>query len=561
MQRRNLMAAGLAPEDIDRRLADFRSLDFSSTTSGMPRARTLSDGRIVVDPQLAFDPAAWDAAVDGSNASDVEKENAKYYRTQLRDELAAQIISPLRSASPEFAESLEAGRATRTPGEIVEEFKRKNSGAFSNLWDQFGIALSQGKAQAGKSLMGVVRMATFDTLPGNLGEGFADDAQWHAQRRAALGGGQWAGDLTSTIVGTLPAVGVGMGTGSFPAMLATAGGQTAGDTFVTARQAGWSPLEAAGAALTQGGVEMGITAAFGKTGIESVTGGASSQGLVRRVITQGAQEVPEEVAITMLQAPVNEALQPGSSADLPQQMLDTAWQSFAIGGGVAALNGKPSEPQPKPAPGATAATAAPAAEPALDMDALRAELKAIAFEDGGDVGGEAPAPKEPTIWKPTEPEPPAPPAAVAPDEAFARATSFPRGLLPFVTPEEAGAVMAAKEGQMQLVAVQGLMRRASERKAAADATAAPSPAPEAPAPPTEQAPPAAPEAPATAPAETAPAVEVNPETLEVEVQMFGDRGKLDTPKKMIAIEAEKALRAREAMLRNLMDCIGKAYGR
>jgi hypothetical protein len=56
-------------------------------------------------------------------------------------------------------------------------------------------------------------------------------------------------------------------------------------------------------------------------------------------------------------------------------------------------------------------------------------------------------------------------------------------------------------------------------------------------------------------------VEVNPDTLEVEVQMFGDRGKLDTPKKMIAIEAEKALRAREAMLRNLMDCIEKAYGR
>lgn len=482
MQRRNLQMAGLAPEDINRRLEDFKALDFSASTRGMPRARTLSDGRLVVDPALAFDPAAWNAAVDGSSASDVEKENAKYYRTQLREELAQQIVSPLRSASPEFAAALEKGRATRSVGELVEDFKRTNSGTFSNLWDQFGIALSQGKAQLGKSLMGAARMATFDMLPGNLGEGFADDAQWHAQRRAALGGGQWAGDLTATVVGTLPAVAVGAGTSSFPAMLATAGGQTAGDTFVSARQAGWSPLEAAGAALVQGGIETGITAAFGKTGIESVAAGASEKGLVRRVLTEGAAEIPEEVSITALQAPVNEAIQPGSSADLPQQLLDTAWQSAVIGGGVAALNGKPAE---KPAqPAAPTDTTAPApAQEAPNFDDLAADLKAIANEESDDPTGSAPLPKEPTIWKPAPEAPPLPPAPVTPDENFARATSFPRGLLPFVTPEEAGEVMAAKEGQMQLVAVQALMNRARTRQAEAATTAQPPATPDAPLPP------------------------------------------------------------------------------
>ena len=489
MQRRNLQMAGLAPEDINRRLEDFKALDFSASTRGMPRARTLSDGRLVVDPALAFDPAAWNAAVDGSSASDVEKENAKYYRTQLREELAQQIVSPLRSASPEFAAALEKGRATRSVGELVEDFKRTNSGTFSNLWDQFGIALSQGKAQLGKSLMGAARMATFDMLPGNLGEGFSDDAQWHAQRRAALGGGQWAGDLTATVVGTLPAVGVGMGTSSFPAMLATAGGQTAGDTFVSARQDGWSPLEAAGAALVQGGVEVGVTAAFGKTGIESVAAGASEKGLVRRVITEGAAEIPEEVSITALQAPVNEAIQPGSSADLPQQLLDTAWQSAVIGGGVAALNGKPAEKPAKPAekpakPAAQADTTAPApAQDTPNFDDLAADLKAIANEESDDPTGSAPLPKEPTIWKPAPEAPPLPPAPVAPDENFARATSFPRGLLPFVTPEEAGAVMAEKEGQMQLVAVQALMNRARTRQAEAATTAQPPATPDAPLPP------------------------------------------------------------------------------
>ncbi len=466
MQRRNLQMAGLAPEDINRRLEDFKALDFSASTRGMPRARTLSDGRLVVDPALAFDPAAWNAAVDGSSASDVEKENAKYYRTQLREELAQQIVSPLRSASPEFAAALESGRATRTVGELVEDFKRTNSGTFSNLWDQFGIALSQGKAQLGKSLMGAARMATFDMLPGNLGEGFADDAQWHAQRRAALGGGQWAGDLTATVVGTLPTVGVGMGTSSFPAMLATGGGQAAGDTFVAARQAGWSPLEAAGAALVQGGVEVGVTAAFGKTGIESVAAGASEKGLLRRVITGGAWEVPEEVSITALQAPMNEAIQPGSSADLPQQLIDTAWQSFAIGGGVAALHGKAPEKPEQPASQADTTAQAPAQE-VPNFDDLAADLKAIANEDSDEPTGTAPLPKEPTTWKPAPEAPPLPPAPVTPDENFARATSFPRGLLPFVTPEEAGAVMAEKEGQMQLVAVQALMNRARTRQAEA----------------------------------------------------------------------------------------------
>jgi hypothetical protein len=532
-----LRARGMTDEDIAKRREDL----FALTPQ---RAARLSDGTVTVNPELVFQPEAWDAAAREVAKTPEEFAAAQKARIALREDLAPELdaiasksdayMDFLRSKARAagFGEDVAKLYDVATEGDLIEQFYRETGTGFGNLGSLVSQSMKGALASTGQGIYGALDMATPDFITGKLPQELAAQARAtgneYGRIAEAIGGGWWAkraANVAGGLVSTLPAIAAApLG---FNAMAMAGGALQAGQTQSDALAAGYSPIQAQAMGLGSGALEAGITKAFGQTGVEALTRGPGAASLGRRIL-QGSAEVPEELLQQVAQIPFNAANNPGYRPTAAE-FGDTALTAFVAGAGMNALNRPQASPQAKAAD-ATATTTAPAAD--LDFTELDAELDAIAESKGSPTPPPAPsaarlpeadiaaaagfdsalmpfltseetgvlmgasreqlpqiveqlgaaararkATSERATMQAETPTVAAPPAPVAPDEDFARRYSFPRGLLPFVSPEEAGAVAAAKEGSIQLTALQGLMRRASERMAQANASATSTPQP------------------------------------------------------------------------------------
>lgn len=453
------------PDEVKRRWDDAHRLDFAASTKnpmdgtqlpGMGPARVLSDQTLIVNPSLAFDAKAWDDAVNGATTvTPAARELAKRQRIAVRDDLAENLLPLLEKTSKwnKFVES----NPGMSDGEALELFRQKHGDAASNLPTQTALGIEGGVASVSKSIYGLGAMFGSQTAR-ELADIAKENEDQLGAVSQALQGGAWAKTLSGTATAMAPMF---LGGGITGASI-LGGVQQTGGTYIEARNAGFSPLESAGLALGEGVIEAGVQRAFGTTGIESVFGKAAKGPLWKRVAGGILAEEPEELLTTALQHPFEKTIDP--NADLASSLGETAWTTAVISGGINAARRQPS---PAPAPTQQPATVAGENVPqnfapfVIEPEPLDAAAGAAAF------GTPAPAPTQEA------------PSSVAPDENFARETSFPRGLLPFISPEEAGALMTTIGTSRQVGALTTLLQKARDRSAATAAAVAPAPTPQA----------------------------------------------------------------------------------
>ena len=376
----------MSAKDIRTGMADAAKMDFTREADDhgkpFPDADVLSNGEVVVRPLFAFDAAAWEKAVSATSASPEAKARAIARRIQVRDELGEGLYDALL-ASKTFKNWLHGTPAQKMPllpggltlfplnaalprreipanpgqpdaddknvsaGELVERFRHSAPGGAQ--------ALMQMESGAGSAFHGIGKgfwgFLAFLGLPFNEVSAVADAAQKRAAGVAeGLGGATWLNKVSAGVVGLAPTIAsggvfgaIGKAAGlaeatvsrlAFASVLAAQGSQTAGNAFIDARDAGLSPTMARIDAFASAAPEMFITALFGKSGAEALTAmGRTPRGIVAALKATGygaIKELPEELLVTLAQAPAQFAIDP--NYDLAGALFDTATTAPVVGG-------------------------------------------------------------------------------------------------------------------------------------------------------------------------------------------------------------------------------------
>lgn len=288
---------------------------------------------LYTSPALLLDKDKYRQAVAQSDASPDAKARALADFTAKRSQYAKNALNTFRTAgeSPipgttSFA-SWEAAQPEEvrklSPEDKALEYMRtmEKRGEFSKLTSAIGIGALQGSTDIATQGLGVAAMATgspkLAQKAAEVSEG-ANTLEEQAKlegERASLAGRTAAGVTRQAIPMAAQVTGAALtGGASMPVAAGIAGLQTAGaqfpETYAELRKQGFSEEDAMrasrNAAALSGAITAGITAAFGKTGVESaLRTGAGGKELVKNRLVAALKAIPK-----------------GAVSEIPEELLD-----------------------------------------------------------------------------------------------------------------------------------------------------------------------------------------------------------------------------------------------
>lgn len=253
---------GVSPEKARSMLGDAAKTDW--TRGPAEAARVLSDGRVIVRPNLWTNEAGYRKAVESANASPGAKEAALTQFPALREQSAEQQITALQTLT-----AFRDWQAKQKPGmsavETVERFSKEH-GWWRSQRDQLLTGLGQGVIGIMQAGVGAWEWLTGDASSADVYSRLDRDAQRLAGASQALPAGQWTALGASLGVGSLPSLAIGGPIGA-GLMRAGMGGAAALGILPRAAGAAKGVLTTAQATNLASGLQM--TGVAGVAGVQT----------------------------------------------------------------------------------------------------------------------------------------------------------------------------------------------------------------------------------------------------------------------------------------------------
>lgn len=196
---------GVAPQVAEKMLSDAEKNDWGR--GAKETARVLSDGRVIVSPELAKNEAGYKQAVNASQATPEAKAQAIERYPAIREQSMANELEAL-STLTEFRD----WQAKQTPGMSSEEMLNKwnkEQPWWKTQGTQLLLGMSQGVVGLFQSGVGAWEWLTKDQASADLYERLNRDAQRLGAASQALPSGQWTALGANMAVGSLPSIAVG----------------------------------------------------------------------------------------------------------------------------------------------------------------------------------------------------------------------------------------------------------------------------------------------------------------------------------------------------------------
>ena len=319
---------GLTPEKSMELLDDYRKTNdwndggitpFSdSKVKTADQARTLSDGRVVVNPALWVSPEAYEAAVNASDAPKEGKEQALALLPELRKQASESLIATL-STQPDIKEWIDSLPGTTAEEKAIAIQENENS---SPVWSKIINRFQGGGAGIARDAFGVAALITGNQWVTDQMRNWSDRAgAWESLAGTAKTGDvvDFATKIPAATLSVLPAMAGGIGasavgqaagltgralqTAGVAGSALAAGTQSAAGTYDSAYQTylkeGLSPDEARAKsiapAIYSGALTAALTYGGGAKGVEALFRDKAGRELVKQTIKARAKELGVDI--------------------------------------------------------------------------------------------------------------------------------------------------------------------------------------------------------------------------------------------------------------------------